>query len=328
MRLIAAIAIVLASVLPVLGQDTQSAGRAQSEAFLAGDIAGVWEDMAPPMQEAFGTIEGLQQFRDTLTRDFGEEVEVMSEQVQPGEGVEAYLRMSRWSKIEPPLLMQWVFDPQQKIVGFLVQPMPVLAESRFLEYETQAELHLPFTGEWFVVWGGRTLEQNYHAADRAQRFAMDVLIYRDGVTHSGDTSALESYYCWDQPILSPGAGTIAAVVNDLPDNPTGETDAHNPAGKHVVIDLGNNEFAFLAHMRQGSVAVSVGDMVAVGDELGRCGNSGNTSEPHLHMHLQTTPDLTDGEGLPAQFVNYLGPLTVRGSSTTLACTAPRRGRTR
>ena len=305
MRLIAAIAFLLASVLPGLGQDTQGAGRAQSEAFLAGDIAGVWEDMAPPMQEAFGTMEALQQFRDTLTRDFGEEVEVVSEQVQPGEGVEAYLRTSKWSKIEPPLLMQWVFDPQQKIVGFLVQPMPVLAESRFLEYETQAELHLPFTGEWFVVWGGRTLEQNYHAADRAQRFAMDVLIYRDGVTHSGDAASLESYYCWDQPILSPGAGTIAAVVSDLPDNPIGETDAQNPAGNHVVIDLGNSEFAFLGHMRQGSVAVSVGDTVAVGDELGRCGNSGNTSEPHLHMHLQTTPDLADGEGLPAQFANYL-----------------------
>ena len=304
MRLIAAIALLLASVLPVLGQDTQSAGRAQSEAFLAGDIAGVWDDMTLEMQEAFGTLEGLQQFRDSLTRDFGEEVEVVSEQVQPGEGVEAYLRTSKWSKIEPPLLMQWVFDPQQKIVGFLVQPMPVLAESRFLDYQAKAELHLPFTGEWFVVWGGRTLEQNYHAADRAQRFALDMLIYRSGVTHTGDATKVESYYCWDQPILAPGAGTVAAVVNDLPDNPIGQTDPQNPAGNHVVIDLGNSEFAFLGHMRQGSIAVNVGDTVAVGDELGRCGNSGNTSEPHLHMHLQTTPDLADGEGLPTQFVNY------------------------
>lgn len=304
MRLIAAIAFVLASVLPALAQDTQSAGRAQSEAFLAGDIAAVWEDMAPPMQEAFGTIEGLQQFRDSLTRDFGEEVEVVSEQVQPGDGVEAYLRTSKWSGIEPPLLMQWVFDAEHRVVGFLVQPMPVLAESRFLDYQTKAELHLPFDGQWFVVWGGRTLQQNYHAADRTQRFAMDMLIYRDGVTHSGDATKLESYYCWDQPILSPGAGTIVSVTNDLPDNPIGETDAPNPAGNHVVIDLGNGEFAFLGHMRQGSIAVAEGDAVAVGDELGRCGNSGNTSEPHLHMHLQTTPDLADGEGLPAQFVNY------------------------
>lgn len=304
MRLIAAIAFLLASVLPAFAQDAQSAGRAQSEAFLAGDIAGVWEDMAPPMREAFGTIESLQAFRDSLTRDFGEEVEVLNEQVQPGEGVEAYVRTSRWSKSEPPLLMQWVFDAEQKVVGFLVQPMPVLAESRFLDYRTKAELHLPFTGEWFVVWGGRTLEQNYHAADRAQRFALDMLIYRSGITHTGDATKLESYYCWDQPILSPGAGTIAAVVSDLPDNPIGETDAANPAGNHVVIDLGNSEYAFLGHLRQGSVRVAVGDTVAVGDELGRCGNSGNTSEPHLHMHLQTTPTLADGEGLPAQFVNY------------------------
>ena len=129
MRLIAAIAFVLASILPVLAQDTQSAGRAQSEAFLAGDIAGVWEDMAPPMQEAFGTIEGLQQFRDSLTRDFGEEVEVVSEQVQPGDGVEAYLRTSKWSNIEPPLLFDAVtatrqLDHQRVLVGLLIESGP------------------------------------------------------------------------------------------------------------------------------------------------------------------------------------------------------------
>ena len=59
MRLIAAIAFVLASILPVLAQDTQSVGRAQSEAFLAGDIAGVWEDMAPPMQERLPPPNGM-----------------------------------------------------------------------------------------------------------------------------------------------------------------------------------------------------------------------------------------------------------------------------
>src|SRR5690606_4811284 len=150
------------------------------------------------------------------------------------------------------------------------------AESRFLDYRTKANLHLPFEGKWYVVWGGRTLEQNYHAADRAQRFAMDMLISRDGATHSGDGTQLENYYCWGQPILSPGAGTVAAVVNDLPDNPIGATDPQHPAGNHIVIDLGNSEFAFLAHMQEGSVHMRVGARVKAGDQLGLCGNSGNT----------------------------------------------------
>jgi hypothetical protein len=260
--------------------------------------------MSPELQQAFGSVEGLQGFRAGLERDFGTEVEVLKEEVQsPQPGVDVYSRTATWSAANATLLMQWTLAGE-RIAGFLVQPVPVLAESRFLDYRTKAELHLPFDGRWFVVWGGRTLQQNYHAADRAQRFAMDMLIYRSGVTHTGDATRLESYYCWDQPIRAPAAGTIVAVTNDLPDNPIGQTDTQHPLGNHVVIDLGDGEFAFLAHMRQGSIAVAAGDTVAVGDELGRCGNSGNTSEPHLHMHLQTTPDLADGEGLPAQFVNY------------------------
>ncbi len=307
MRLIAAIAVVLmAAASAVLGDDTQDLGREKSEAFLAGDIAAVWQDMTPAMQQAFGTVEAFQQFRDKLEQDFGEETEIVSEEVKPGgEGIELYLRTSKWSRNDATLLMQWAFDADQKIAGFLVKPVPVLAESRFLDYRTKAELHLPFEGEWYVVWGGRTLEQNYHAADRAQRFAIDMLISRDGVTHSGEAGTLDNYYCWSQPILSPGAGIVVAAVGDLPDNPIGETDPQHPAGNHVVIDLGNGEFAFLAHMQQGSVAAREGATVKAGDTLGLCGNSGNTSEPHLHMHLQTTADLADGEGLPAQFVDYV-----------------------
>jgi murein DD-endopeptidase MepM/ murein hydrolase activator NlpD len=116
---------------------------------------------------------------------------------------------------------------------------------------------------------------------------------------------LESYYCWDQPILAPAAGTVAGVVTDLPDNPIGSTDPQNPAGNHVVLDFGNGEFGFLGHMRQGSIRLQPGDEVEMGQELGRCGNSGNTSEPHLHFHLQTTTDLSNGDGLPAFFNQYV-----------------------
>ncbi len=316
MPLYAALAVVLmAAASAALGHDTRDLGRENSEAFLAGDMAAVWQEMTPAMQQAFGTIDELKDFRAQLEHDFGEETEVVSEEVKPGgEDVELYLRTSTWSKTDATVLMQWAFDADEKVAGFLVKPVPVLAESRFLDYQTKTELHLPFTGEWLVVWGGRTLEQNYHAADRAQRFAMDMLISRDGVTHSGEAGRLEAYYCWGEPILSPGAGTVVAVTNDLPDKPIGETDPQHPAGNHVVIDLGNSEYAFLAHMQEGSITVSAGEKVATGDKLGLCGNSGNTSEPHLHMHLQTTPDLTDGEGLPAQFVDYVanGETVARG----------------
>ncbi len=306
LRLFAVVIALAASIsAPFANEAILAEGRARSEAFLAGDLAGIWDDRTPDMQKAFGTIDGFQAFRDQLDQSFGTEVEITTEDVQPGAGANTYLRTARWTEIDAPVLMQWVILDDDQIAGFMVQAVPVLAESRFLDYQTKTTLRLPFTGEWFVVWGGRTLEQNYHAANPAQRFAVDALIYRDGMTHEGDGSALDSYYCWDQPILAPAGGKVVAAITDLPDNAIGATDPQNPAGNHVVLDFGNGEFAFLGHMRQGSLAVAVGDTVTTGQELGRCGNSGNTSEPHLHFHLQTTADLSTGEGLPAFFEGHL-----------------------
>jgi murein DD-endopeptidase MepM/ murein hydrolase activator NlpD len=73
----------------------------------------------------------------------------------------------------------------------------------------------------------------------------------------------------------------------------------------VVIDLGNSEFIFLAHFKLGSFMVKAGDQVRAGQKIGKCGNSGNSPVPHLHVHMQNSPQLFDGEGLPMQFHNYL-----------------------
>ncbi len=281
-------------------------GRELTEAFLAQDLEQVFQSLGPALQASFGSAEGLAGFRQQVEGDLGAEGEVIDERVRAElYGLSSYLRTSRFSGVEQPILTQWTLAPDGTAVLLLIVPAPVAAESAFLDYETVADLSLPVRGEWYVYWGGRDISDNYHAVDPAQRFALDLLIVREGATFSGEAGVLENYYCWDQPILAPAAGTVVRVTNDLPDNPIGQTDTANPAGNHVVIDLGASEFAFLGHMRQGSVSVSAGDTVAAGDEIGRCGNSGNTSEPHLHFHLQTTADLAAGEGLPAQFQNYV-----------------------
>ncbi|WP_274627500.1 M23 family metallopeptidase [Arvimicrobium flavum] len=268
-------------------------------------MTGIWENMTPEMQESLGDEDALARLRNDLRRSAGSETEILEETTESRGGQTLYLRTSRWTGIDAPILMRWAFNEDGQISGFFVQPKPALAESRFLDYQTKATLRLPFDGEWLVFWGGRTLEQNYHAADRAQRFATDFVVRENGVTFRGDGTILGNYYCWDRPILAPAAGKVVSAVRDLPDQPIGQADRDNPAGNHVVLDLGNNEFAFLAHFRQGSVPVSAGDTVTAGQMLGRCGNSGNSSEPHLHFHLQNTPDLKDGEGLPAFFEDFL-----------------------
>jgi murein DD-endopeptidase MepM/ murein hydrolase activator NlpD len=95
------------------------------------------------------------------------------------------------------------------------------------------------------------------------------------------------------------------TAEDLPPNaPISERSTlRNPAGNYIVIQTADDEYVIVAHMQQGSVRVQTGDEVHTGDVLGLVGNSGNSSEPHLHIHLQTTPDLLDfqAQGIPLRF---------------------------
>ena len=148
----------------------------------------------------------------------------------------------------------------------------------------------PFEGEWYISSGGRSTLINHHYTPLAdQRYAIDLVIERDGRTYKGDKNELASYYCWDQPILAPANGVVVAVENGLQDWPVGQSDPLHAAGNGVVIDIGDGLYVQFAHLQMGSVPVTEGQRVAVGDVVGRCGNSGNTAEPHLHMQVQNSP---------------------------------------
>ncbi|MFF9351605.1 M23 family metallopeptidase [Streptomyces sp. NPDC014734] len=69
-------------------------------------------------------------------------------------------------------------------------------------------------------------------------------------------------------------------------------------GNYIVLDLGNGVYAVCAHLRRGSLRVAVGDRVTAGQEIAECGNSGNSSEPHLHFQLMDGPDVMTARGLP------------------------------
>jgi murein DD-endopeptidase MepM/ murein hydrolase activator NlpD len=107
-------------------------------------------------------------------------------------------------------------------------------------------------------------------------------------------------------VLAPAAGRVVSAVGDVADNPRpGQKIAGAPApGNHVVIDHGKGEHSLVAHFRQGSLAVREGQKVKAGQLLGLCGNSGNSSQPHVHYHLQTGKRFGEGLGLPAFFNGY------------------------
>lgn len=281
------------------------AGRARTQLFHEGSFDRLWQEMTDEMRQALGSSEALGELHGAVFSRLGPERTVLSETAETMAGHRVYLRTAQHAADTPPLLTQWTFDAEGRIAGFFVRPAQEPAQSRFLDYRTRAQLRLPFEGRWHVFWGGRSTQDNYHAVDAGQRFASDFVVIRDGSSHVGDGTAPEDYHCWDLPILAPAPGTVVSVVDGLPDMAIGETNPQNPAGNHVVLDLGDGEYAFLAHLREESVAVAEGERVESGQEIGRCGNSGNTSEPHLHFHLQNTPVLGEGEGLPAFFNAYL-----------------------
>jgi murein DD-endopeptidase MepM/ murein hydrolase activator NlpD len=299
-------------------QDDQALaqGRELTRLFYEEKADSLWERFSTPMRDVFGGLPGLKAFRQKAGSQLGAEASVISETTESVGDNWVYTRTASFQKDPDPILVRWSFDSKGSVTGFLVTPAKE-APSEYLEYETRTRLRLPFQGEWHVFWGGRSLSENYHAKAKDQRFAYDLLILKDGASHAGEGKRNEDYYCFGRPVVAPGSGIVHAVEDSIEDNVPGVMNPRQAMGNHVVVDHGNGEFSFLAHFRRGSVRVKAGDRVNAGDVLGLCGNSGNSSEPHLHYHLQDTPEPFMGSGLPAQFVDYIadGQAVERGEPT-------------
>jgi murein DD-endopeptidase MepM/ murein hydrolase activator NlpD len=308
------VAVALAFAAPLSGQADSArmeVGRRYTQWLYEGQTDTLWALFSPEMRQAVPSAVTLAALHAQLESQLGPETEVVQERLlDPAatQGLTVYVRSVRFEKAPAAVFEVTIATDSAGIIyGLVVRPPEPRgpAPSEFLEYQTRTPLRLPFEGDWYVFWGGRTVEQNYHAAYPDQRFAYDIVVRRDGSSHSGDGTAVEQYYCWGRPILAPGAGTVVTAVDTLPDQRPGSMDPTHPPGNHVIVDHGNGEFSLLAHMRRGSVAVRPGQRVESGQKLGECGNSGNTSEPHLHYHLQNGPTFGAAQGLPAQFNGYL-----------------------
>jgi hypothetical protein len=167
-------------------------------------------------------------------------------------------------------------------------------------------VHLTFPlrdGAYFVGQGGNNSLINYHNTNSAQRFALDILKLnafgaRASALYSADH---DRYEIFGAAVYSPCSGTVAEAVDGLVDHVPPATDTSRPAGNHVVIGCANAR-VLLAHLQKGSVQAASGAEVSAGDVIGRVGNSGNTTEPHLHIHaVGADADVTTGEGLPIVF---------------------------
>ena len=139
----------------------------------------------------------------------------------------------------------------------------------------------------------------------AQRFAIDfVQLFPDGRSFSGDEKDNKSYRCYGVEALAVADAVVVATKDGIPENVPGPTSRAVPitletvGGNHVILDLGGGRFAFYAHLQPGSLRVKTGDKVRRGQVLGLVGNSGNSTEPHLHFHISDGNSPLGSEGLP------------------------------
>jgi hypothetical protein len=173
------------------------------------------------------------------------------------------------------------------------------------------ELEFPLKkGSYYVVQGGNHSCINHHHSISGQRYALDIikLDYLGLRANSLLPDKLSYYHIFNEDVYSPCSGFILKVINSCNDQSPGKMDPSNPAGNYVAIQMeGTDKIVVLAHLLRHSVQVQEGDLIQKGKLLGKVGNSGNTSEPHLHIHcvsLNNKDDLFfEGESVPLTFQN-------------------------
>lgn len=176
----------------------------------------------------------------------------------------------------------------------------------------------PFKGGVWIPGGGYDDLQGHRRAIfpidnglmASQRFALDWMKLDPATEMSvkGDISKVENYFGYGEPILAVADGTIVGVVsrfeNQVPPKAVGHDRIMYPAGNSIVLDLGNGRYAMYAHLKPGSIQVKRGDKVKRGDVIAHMGNSGNSSAPHLHLHVMDGPRILGSSGVPYYFEDF------------------------
>lgn len=232
-------------------------------------------------------------------------------------GVESYtLEMSTsltnnitqylWLDNKREKIISVAFDSSNTIHGLYLAPFVTYPESD--RQYTKNSYIMPIKEEWFVFWGGTNQFINYHYVHEDQRYAYDLIMLKDGQSYNGSMDKKENYYAFNKEIIAPADGKVVKIIDGMKDNEIGETNASQPEGNCVVIEHQNNEYSMLAHLKQNSIVVKEGESVKRGQLIGQCGNSGNSTEPHLHFQVMNSPHYANGQSIRIRFENGLEPI--------------------
>lgn len=267
--------------------------------FLNGEFSAIYQQTS----EEFKQLVTLEQFLE-LGESFNLGVKKYNLEMSNrlGKHIEQFL----WLDNEREKAISIAFDGDYTIQSLLLAPFVSYPESD--NRYTENTYIMPIKEEWFVFWGGTNQFINYHYVYGSQRYAYDLIIMKDGQSYCDSPHKNENYYAFNKEIVAPGNGEVIKVIEDVKDNVPGEMDEGQPEGNCVVIKHPNNEYSLLAHLKENSILVKVGESVQKGQVIGLCGNSGNSSEPHLHFQVMNSSDYYKGQSIRIQFENGFEPI--------------------
>lgn len=169
---------------------------------------------------------------------------------------------------------------------------------------TKNEYVFPVNDEWFILWGGSNKFFNYHYPYSTQRYAYDLIQTISGHQHNGLQNNLESYFSYGKDVVAPLEGEVVKVYLHQPDNEIMTMNMEHPEGNAVILKHANDEYSMVAHLQAGSIEVAEGDFVKQGTLLGRSGNSGASSSPHLHFQVMNGLDPLEAQSIRIRFKDY------------------------
>lgn len=308
------LSLLLTQSAPSLGQ-----GRTYVTALQSGDVARVWKKSGAAPGQQFKSFSALQKFAAGL-RSYGTESKLVSEGLsEDRNGNTVYQRVCAVSNWARGIELELVMDPEGRLLGATMNFATREAPTTYGAYRSLVKLRLPLEDTWHVLWGGRTWEDNRHASVSDMRFALDLLQRKNGSSAEGKGLKNEDYFAWNQNVLAPADGVVVVAEDGVVDNLPNRAVGGNLYGNLLVIDHGTDEFTLLGHLRNGSLLVKPGDRVTQGQRLARVGNSGMSTEPHLHFQLMDTGDWRSAHGLPLQLHDFVR------NGTLVDRAEPRRG---
>jgi len=192
----------------------------------------------------------------------------------------------------------------------ILNPETIIETDKVKVDQNELVIGPPLSGKGWVAIGGIGTDTGHRRAllslnnklCLSQRFANDwIKLDENNRTSNGDRKECKSYPCYEQKIISVADGDVVDVVdvfeNQIPDKP-GRIKIADAGGNYAIVKIGENKYAFYAHMKKGSVKVKIGDTVSRGQEIGLVGNAGNSSGPHLHFHVCDHPSPLFANGVP------------------------------